>query len=135
MAGSPDGPMLDSTLKRLFIRLYGALENSQDSNFDENFSIIWLEFLGLAQTYYFLPMCSANHGGVGHCFAGVRSEMQLWSLCAGWMILSPKPAQKAACLHSGAADWIWPAISYEGLVGQLSPSVYLERNHCVMWLF
>lgn len=37
MADSPAGPMLDSILKRLFIRLYRALKNSKNSYFDKPF--------------------------------------------------------------------------------------------------
>lgn len=37
MADSPAGPILDSILKRLFIRLYRALKNSKNSNTDKTF--------------------------------------------------------------------------------------------------
>lgn len=37
MADSPAGPILDSILKRLFIRLYRVLKNSENPNFDKTF--------------------------------------------------------------------------------------------------
>lgn len=139
MADSCAGPILDFILKRPCIKLYRALKNSKNSYFDKTFFYHLVRILGPVSSDLLFPphvFCKPWEEGVIF-FAGVRNETQLWGPVYRMDDIVPQASQHRRPLVCIQALLIEFGLMYltKGLIGQLSSSVYLERNHCVMWLF